>query len=113
MRAIAGLKRRGRVIIALRRALILADGRPIFGDLIGKLGVLRVARDQCGRAGNYPLHALIKSCDHRLARPRSMRRSLPGFAEDALKLDDLSLRVGALYTFECAPILQDLGGLDL
>jgi hypothetical protein len=35
MRAIAGLKRRGRIIVALRRALIAANGRPIVvGDVL-------------------------------------------------------------------------------
>jgi hypothetical protein len=31
----------------------------IFGDLIGKLGVLAVPCDKCGRAGRYPLQRLI------------------------------------------------------
>jgi hypothetical protein len=35
------------------------DGAIIFGDLIGKLDVLNVACDKCGRAGRYPLQRLI------------------------------------------------------
>jgi hypothetical protein len=35
------------------------DGAIIFGDLIGKLDVLAVACDKCGRAGRYPLKRLI------------------------------------------------------
>jgi hypothetical protein len=35
-----------------------------------------------------------------------MRRSLPGFAEGALKLDDLGFCVGAPDTLECALILR-------
>jgi hypothetical protein len=37
------------------------DGAIIFGDLIGRLDVLRVACDKCGRAGHYPLARLIKA----------------------------------------------------
>ncbi len=33
------------------------DGAIIFGDLLGKLGVLRV---ECGRAGRYSVHQLIE-----------------------------------------------------
>jgi hypothetical protein len=29
------------------------DGAIIFGDLVGKLGVLHVACDKCGRKGRY------------------------------------------------------------
>jgi hypothetical protein len=35
------------------------DGAIIFGDLIGKLGVLRVTCEKCGRDGRYPLQRLI------------------------------------------------------
>jgi hypothetical protein len=35
------------------------DGAILFGDLIGKLDVLHVACDKCGRAGRYPLERLI------------------------------------------------------
>ena len=35
------------------------DGAIIFSDLIGKLDVLVVACDKCGRAGRYPLQRLI------------------------------------------------------
>jgi hypothetical protein len=35
------------------------DGAVIFGDLIGKLDVLRVRRDKCGRDGCYGLSRLI------------------------------------------------------
>ena len=37
------------------------DDAIIFGDLIGKFDVLRVACDKCDRAGRYRLHHLIKS----------------------------------------------------
>jgi hypothetical protein len=32
---------------------MLRDGAITFGDLVGKLEVLRVACDSCGRAGSY------------------------------------------------------------
>jgi hypothetical protein len=35
------------------------DGAIIFGDLIGKLGVLRVECAKCGRSGRYRLAQLI------------------------------------------------------
>ena len=34
-------------------------GAIIFSDLIGKLDVLNVACEKCGRAGRYPLRRLI------------------------------------------------------
>jgi hypothetical protein len=37
--------------------------RPIgttFGDLVGKLDVLRIECSKCGRFGRYPLHRLIE-----------------------------------------------------
>jgi hypothetical protein len=40
------------------------DGAIIFGDLIGKLDVLRVTCDKCARAGRYPLQRLIDT--HRI-----------------------------------------------
>ncbi len=36
------------------------DGAIIFSDLIGKLDVLRVACDKCGRDGSYRLNGLIE-----------------------------------------------------
>jgi hypothetical protein len=36
------------------------DGAIIFGDLIGKLDVLHVACDKCGRKGRYPVVRLIE-----------------------------------------------------
>jgi hypothetical protein len=38
------------------------DGTIIFGALIGKLGVLQVARDKCGRKGRYAVAHLIEQC---------------------------------------------------
>lgn len=35
------------------------DGATIFSDLIGKLDVLHVSCDKCGRAGRYPLQRLM------------------------------------------------------
>ena len=35
------------------------DGAIIFRDLVGKLGVLRIECDKCGRRGQYRLHRLI------------------------------------------------------
>ena len=35
------------------------DGAIIFSDLIGKLDVLRVACEKCGRDGSYRLNGLI------------------------------------------------------
>ena len=43
------------MIVAMPR-----DGAIIFGDLIGKLDVLRVACSKCDRAGRYRLDRLIK-----------------------------------------------------
>jgi hypothetical protein len=37
------------------------DGAIIFRDLVGKLGVLRIECDMCGRRGRYRLHRLIAS----------------------------------------------------
>jgi hypothetical protein len=37
------------------------DGAIIFSDLIGKLDVLRVACDKCGRAGCYRLNRLAEN----------------------------------------------------
>jgi hypothetical protein len=31
------------------------DGAIIFGDLVGKLDVLEVACEKCGRRGRYPV----------------------------------------------------------
>jgi hypothetical protein len=36
------------------------DGAIIFTDLTGKLDLLRVNCDKCGRAGRYGLHRLIE-----------------------------------------------------
>ena len=36
------------------------DGAIIFADLIGKLDLLRVACDKCGRDGSYGLNRLIE-----------------------------------------------------
>jgi hypothetical protein len=42
------------MIVAMPR-----DGAIIFGDPIGKLDVLNVACEKCGRAGRYQLQRLI------------------------------------------------------
>jgi hypothetical protein len=45
------------------RAMVVAmprDGAIIFSDLIGKLDVLRVSCDKCGRDGSYPVNGLIE-----------------------------------------------------
>jgi hypothetical protein len=36
------------------------DGAIIFRDIVGKLAVLRVECDKCGRRGSYPLDRLIE-----------------------------------------------------
>jgi hypothetical protein len=36
------------------------DGAIIFRDIVGKLDVLRVECDKCGRRGSYPLDRLIE-----------------------------------------------------
>ena len=38
------------------------DGAIIFSDLIGKLDMLRVACEKCGRDGCYGLSGLIDKC---------------------------------------------------
>ena len=45
------------------------DGAIIFGDLIGKLSVLRVACDKCHRNGQYLVFRLIQTRGH--TTPRS------------------------------------------
>jgi hypothetical protein len=40
--------------------LMPRDGAIIFGDLFGKLDMLRVACDKCGRDGCYGLRRLIE-----------------------------------------------------
>jgi len=42
---------------------MLRDGAIIFADLIGKLDMLRVACDKCGRDGCYGLNRLIERRD--------------------------------------------------
>jgi hypothetical protein len=37
------------------------DGAIILSDLIGKLDVLRVACEKCGRDGSYQLNGLIET----------------------------------------------------
>ena len=37
------------------------DGAIVFADLIGKLDVLAVACDKCGRTGRYPLQRLVEN----------------------------------------------------
>jgi hypothetical protein len=37
------------------------DGAIIFVDLIGKIDLLRVACDKCGRTGRYPLQRLVEN----------------------------------------------------
>jgi len=39
------------------------DGAIIFGDLIGKLDMLRIECPKCGRSGRYRLADLIMRCD--------------------------------------------------
>ena len=43
------------MIVAMPR-----DGAIVFGDLIGKLDMLRVSCDNCSRAGSYRLARLIE-----------------------------------------------------
>src|SRR6516165_10187096 len=38
------------------------DGAIVFGDLIGKLDMLRVSCEKCGRDGRYGLAKLIDKC---------------------------------------------------
>ncbi len=38
------------------------DGAIIFGDLVGKLDVLRIQYSKCGRSGRYHAAALIERC---------------------------------------------------
>jgi hypothetical protein len=41
------------------------DGAIIFRDLVGKLDVLNVECDKCGRRGRYHLRRLIRTLRHR------------------------------------------------
>jgi hypothetical protein len=40
------------------------DGAIIFRDLVGKLEVLNVECDKCGRRGRYLIDRLIERCPH-------------------------------------------------
>jgi hypothetical protein len=83
------------------------DGAIIFSDLIGKLDVLRVTCEKCGRDGCYGLSRLIdkRGCDakvidwldelkadcpknkeHCAQHERSMRRAVPTIAEGAVAI---------------------------
>jgi len=44
------------------------DGAIIFGDLIGKLDMLRVSCEKCGRSGRYQVQRLIKDRGRDAAR---------------------------------------------
>ena len=52
------------------------DGAIIFGDLIGKLDVLRAACDKRGRVGRYRLCRLIDSVAATVACPTGSTRLL-------------------------------------
>jgi hypothetical protein len=43
-----------------KAAFIPRDGAIIFRDLVGKLDVLNIECDKCGRRGRYHLHRLIE-----------------------------------------------------
>jgi hypothetical protein len=45
------------------------DGAIIFSDLVGKLTVLKVACDKCGRAGRYRLCRLLDERGREAACP--------------------------------------------
>jgi hypothetical protein len=51
------------------------DGAIIFGDLIGKLDVLRIECPKCGRAGQYRLADLIMHADVTANCTRKQARS--------------------------------------
>jgi len=60
------------------------DGAIIFSDLVGKLGVLRVSCETCGRDGRYGLGRLIrvygrnaKLMDGSTSLPQIVRRDPP------------------------------------
>ena len=44
----------------LRIGSMPRDGAIIFGDLLGKLDMLHVACDKCGRTGRYAVARLIE-----------------------------------------------------
>jgi hypothetical protein len=50
----------GRAANLAAAQLMPRDGAIIFGDLIGKLDVLRVECEKCGRAGRYSVRQLIE-----------------------------------------------------
>lgn len=57
----------GRVARSAHARLALTmprDGAIIFRDLVGKLTVLRITCDKCGRSGQYRLDRLILLPDH-------------------------------------------------
>jgi hypothetical protein len=47
------------------------DGAITFRDIAGKLAVLRVERDKCGRRGRYPLPLLDVPAIHRERTPNN------------------------------------------
>ena len=81
------------------------EGAIIFRDLVGKLEVLNVECDKCGRRGRYHLHRLIErygidaklfdwsdeitaDCPRKQANnpQRYLRRAVPGFVKGCLGL---------------------------
>jgi hypothetical protein len=55
--------------------VIPRDGAVIFRDIVGKLDVLNVECDKCGRRGRYHLHRLIEryGIDAKLTGPTRLR----------------------------------------
>ena len=77
------------------------DGAIIFGDLTGKIDMLRVSCEKCGRDGCYGLGRLIEKrgrdakltdwldeitaeCPKKIAHNGYMRCAVPGFGEGVI-----------------------------
>jgi hypothetical protein len=71
------------------------DGAIIFRDLVGKLGVLNVECDKCGRRGRYPLYRLIQ------------RYGMDAKLFDEITADCPRKRLGNLYD-QCGARCPDL-----
>ena len=68
------------MIVAMTR-----DGAIIFSDLVGKLDMVRVACDKCGRDGCYGLRRLIekRGRDDAARGARIWRRCCKGFTANS------------------------------
>jgi len=77
------------------------EGAIVFGDLIGKLDVLRVTCGQCGRDGCYGLSRLIDKGATTFA-PTTSRAAITMRTMDSLRRMAASFSLGRIVRTECA-----------